>query len=416
MKDEKRHLSVIHDLSSAIVSASRMEDVCKKILDKVASLLNVSKASIMKFDRGERVLKIVAAKGLPRDVVSEARVKTGQGVSGHVFRSKRPVLIKDIRSTKFKGRTSYATRSLMSAPVRSFFMKVQGKPIGVINVTDRKGKAGFTQGDMRLLTTIANQTAAYLHLCDLHEESARAEHLRRELEIARGIQQNLLPRHIPKSRHFDIHGTCIMAQRVGGDYFDVISGGARPLSIVVADVAGHSIGAAMMMSAFRSALKAEGPAAIFSPAIAAERLNAILYDDLSAAEQFISMVYMQFVSDDIVKYTTAGHYPPVILRGDGFINHSTEDMLLGVQRFAEYHERRIDLQKRDVIAAYTDGLVSAQNPAGRRFGSERLRGSLRRHRHLGAREMVDAVCDEVKAFAGKKALDDDVTLVVVKVL
>ncbi len=416
MKDEKKHLSVLYDLSAAIVSASRMEDVCKKILDKVALLLNVNKASIMKFDKGERVLKIIAAKGLPKDVISEARVKAGQGISGHVFKSKKPVLIKDIRSTKFKSRTSYTTRSLMSAPVRSFPMKVQGKAIGVINVTDRKGKGSFTKSDMNLLTTIANQTAAYLHLCDLHEEASRVEHLKRELEIARGIQQSLLPRHIPKSHYFDIYGTCIMAERVGGDYFDILSGGARPLSIVVADVAGHSISAAMMMSAFRSALKAGGSAAIFSPAIAAERLNAILYDDLVAAEQFISMVYMQFVSDKIVKYTTAGHHPPMILRGDSFTGNSTEDILLGVQKFAEYHERRIDLQKKDLIAVFTDGLVSAPNASGRRFGSERLKESLKRHRHLTSHEMVNAICNEVKAFAGKKALDDDVTLVIVKVL
>lgn len=416
MKDEKKHLSVLHDLSAAIVSASKMEDVCKKILDKVATLLDVNKASIMKFDRGERVLKIVAAKGLPKDVIEEARVKVGQGISGQVFKSKRPVLIKDIRSTKFKSRTSYTTKSLMSAPVKSFPMKVQGEAIGVINVTDRRGKSSFTDSDMRLLTTIANQTAAYLHLCDLHEEAKRSEHLKREIEIARGIQQSLFPRHIPKMHNFDIYGTCLMAERVGGDYFDILSGGARPLSIVVADVAGHSVGAAMMMSAFRSSLKSEGPAAVFSPAIAAERLNAILYDDLVVAEQFISMVYMQFISNNIVKYTTAGHYPPMILRGDVFIDHSTEDILLGVQKFAEYHEKRIDLQKRDIIAVYTDGLVSAQNSAGQRFGSERLKGALKKHRHDSAHEIVSAICNEVKAYAGKKGLDDDVTLVIVKVI
>ncbi len=420
MKNDTKHLSVLHDLSRAIVGASRMEDVCQRILAHTAKLMNVSKASIMKFDRNDGTLKIVASCGLPKNVAAEARVKVGHGISGRVFKSRKPVLIKDIRSAGFEARKRYKSRSLMSAPVTCFSMKVAGKPVGVINVTDKKGGRPFTPADMQLLNTIANQTAAYIHLCDLSEEARSAEHIRRELELARSIQQKLLPQRLPTVKGFDIAGACLTAEHVGGDYFDVLVGGARPTSVVVADVAGHSISAAMMMSAFRSALRSDTPAVFYSPAIIAERLNAILYDDLIAAEQFISMVYLQILHGrggpaSVVKYTTAGHYPPLILQGGGFISHSTEDVLLGVESYPEYHDRRVDVSKGDVIALYTDGLIEASDIRGKRFGLDRLKALIKEHRHSPSERIISAITSEVKKFSGKKPLPDDVTVVIVKV-
>jgi sigma-B regulation protein RsbU (phosphoserine phosphatase) len=406
MKDENKQLSVLYELSKVITGASSMENVCDKILERTAAILKVSKASIMKFDPGSGALKIISAKGLPKEIIEKAEIKVGEGVSGKVFKSNSPLLIKDIRSTKFSVRRRYQNTSLMSAPVTCFPMRVGGLPIGVINVTDKKGGGVFTDSDLKLLTTIANQTAAYLHLCDMAEEARKAEHLKREIELARDIQRRLLPKARPSIRGLDVAGACLMAEHVGGDYYDFLAGGMMPTAIVVADVSGHSIGAALTMSAFRSAVRSGSAASHMSPAIIADRLNAILYDDLTVAEQFISMVYLQFLPG-IVKYTTAGHYPPLILRGKSFINHSTEDLLLGVEKFSEYHEKRIASEKGDIITLYTDGLLSV-------VGMEHLKRILIKNKNRTAGQIVNLICNQIRLRTAKKPLRDDATMVVVK--
>lgn len=420
MTKEAKQLSILHDLSKAIVSVSDMEEVCQKILNKTMSVLKVEKASIMRFDPEAGMLKIVAARGLPEKIVREAKVKVGEGISGKVFKNSKPILIKDIKTSGFESRKHYKGKSLMSAPVTCFPMKVSGRPVGVINVTDKKGGGSFSANDLHLLNTIANQTAAYLHLCSLAEEARSVEHIKHEIELARMIQQRLLPRHVPKLRGFEFAGKCLTAEKVGGDYFDFLVGGARPPSVVVADVAGHSVGAAMMMSAFRSAVRSDASISMFSPALIAERLNAILYDDLSAAEQFISMVYLQIMHSpkadgSVIKYTTAGHYPPLILRGGGFISHASDDMLLGVDRFAEFHEERIDVELGDVIVMYTDGLIEASNSKGKRFGLDKVKSIMKGNKGGSAEELINTLCGEVKSFVGNRPLSDDVTVVAIHV-
>jgi sigma-B regulation protein RsbU (phosphoserine phosphatase) len=410
MKNQNNELAVLHDLSKEIVGAMSVEDVCRRILDKTVKALKVSKASIMKMDNATKELKIIAAIGLPKDIIKSVSVKVGEGISGKVFKSAKPVLIQDLNAVGYKSRKRYKSKSLMSAPVTSFPMQVRKLPIGVINVTDKKGKVPFTKDDLSLLTTIANQTAAYLYLCDLIEESKKVEILKREIDLARSIQQGLLPKWVPHIKGFDIAGRCLTAEHVGGDYFDFLIGGARPPSVVVADVSGHSVGAALTMSAFRSAVRTEGGPSLLSPAIVAERLNAILYDDLCAAEQFISMVYLQILpgrEKTAIKYTTAGHHPPLLLRGHSFINHSTEDMLLGVERFAEYHDRRIDIQNGDVILLYTDGLLAA-------VGLDRVKNIVRTHQGQSAQKIVENLCGEARRQSRNRPLLDDITVVVIK--
>ena len=140
--------------------------------------------------------------------------------------------------------------------------------------------------------------------------------------------------------------------------------------------------------------------------IVGERLNAVLFDDLAASEQFISMVYLQILPGAI-KYTTAGHYPPLILRKNSFINHSTEDVLLGVERYAEYHEKRMDIEKGDVVVLYTHCIIDLLN-------LEKFKKLFKGYRNNPAQKIMDSILKEIKRSAGSKPIRDDVTMVVLK--
>lgn len=209
-------LPALHRLSHAIARADSMESVCQEILKAVVAVIPVRRASIMKYDPEEKILKIVAAHGMTARLARDVRVSAGEGISGQVFSSKKPLLVDDIRHIGRKAASRYKSKSLMVAPVMCMPLSMDGKPVGIINVTDKRGRGEFTKEDLELLTTIANHTASYLHLTNLAESARKSEQLHHEVELARSIQQRLLPGVLPQIPNLDVAGICVSAAHVGG--------------------------------------------------------------------------------------------------------------------------------------------------------------------------------------------------------
>jgi sigma-B regulation protein RsbU (phosphoserine phosphatase) len=419
MKKETTSLDAVHALSKAIVGAAEPNEVYEIILDAVVRTLGVEKASIMTYDPERGDLRIAAARGMDPEIMQRAVVRVGEGISGKVFMSNEPVLIKDIKAGQTgPGHERYHTKSLMSAPVTCFPMKVGRESLGVINVTDRTDGKSFDEQDLKLLTTFTNQAAAYLHILRLSEMRAENDRIRQQLEIARQIQYKLLPSAPPSIEGLEVAGRLITAERVGGDYYDVFLTDARKPSFVVADVSGHSIGAALIMAAFRSAIRAQRDAD-YSPSILSQRINSILYDDLFQSEQFISMAYLQYLkSRQLVQYTSAGHPPPLVWRSaDGrFEDVGTGDPLLGIEQRGVFHERQMVVSRGDVIVLYTDGIIEATNSGGERFGRSRMLDCLKDAVVGSAQQIVDVLVETVQTFSDPGPLRDDLTALVLKVV
>lgn len=412
-------IEALHQLSRAIAAAREPREVCELILDVVVGLLGVEKASIMTADADGTLLRVAASRGMDPEIAAKAVVRVGEGISGRVFASHEPLLLEEIRAEEMgPGRERYRTRSLLSAPLTCFPLKVGPEPLGVINVTDRADGRPFTPEDLQLLVTIADQAAAYLHILRLTEERRASEELRQQIEIARQIQYRLLPVQPLSVEGADVAGRLVTAEKVGGDYYDCFLTHAKRASFVVADVSGHSIGAALLMAAFRAAIRSQRDAD-YSPAVLAQRMNAILYEDLFQSEQFISMVYLQYVrSRQLILYTAAGHPPPVVWRqGTGkFEESGTGDALLGLEPRGVFHERQLVVSRGDVVLLYTDGITEAAGKNGERFGKPRLFEVLADARVGSARQIADVVVESVQAFADPAPLKDDVTALVIKIV
>lgn len=415
---EKKALKALYELSRATMSAASIADVFESILNKAMKIIGVEKASIMRFDPADRTLRIIAARGVPRRVMESARVRVGEGISGKVFASGRPLLVRDVKAVpEALRRRRYKSRSLISAPVTCFPLRVRGRAVGVINMTDKKSGAAFTPADLQLLTTMAAQAATYIHIYDLINSLKETEQMRKELEMARDIQAALLPHRVPKLKGVDVAGRCLMAARIGGDYYDFLSSGWSPPAFVVADVSGHDIGAALLMSAFRSALRAEVGIPVLPPSAVVRRMNRTLYDDLVKAEQFISMSYLQYIhSSRVVRYSTAGHHPMWLYspRKGSFSSLVTEGPLLGIERGEHFYEKKQKVAKGDVVVMYTDGLVEARGSGGKQFGMNRLKKSIAGYAKKTPAHIVEGICRDVQRFVGSSLLKDDVTLVVLK--
>ena len=252
-------------------------------------------------------------------------------------------------------------------------------------------------------------------------ERMRAEDERKELDIARRIQLSLLPKQPLRLMNTEVAGICIPASHVGGDYYDFFRVNDH-LDAVIADVSGHSVGAALIMAEARSTLRAEtrnagngrgdhGPSEILRV------LNELLYDDLDGADLFISMFYLRYDPvGRILRYANAGHNRPLLLRANAPACEplDAEGLLIGVMKTVVFEEKRTELKPGDRVLLYTDGITESQNKAGEFFGVTRLCNLFAAHRDDSPQAVVDTLLVQLRQFCEGVPCRDDVTLVVLE--
>ena len=272
-----------------------------------------------------------------------------------------------------------------------------------------------------LISPVADEAGEITNYVGIHTdvtERRRAAERNHELEIARHIQLSLLPNAPLRLPCVELAGFCALASQVGGDYFDYFEN-AGTVDVVIADVSGHSVGAALLMTEVRSTLRVEAlkASSAVSPAEVLGDLNELLYDDLTRSESFITMLYMKYDPERRrLTYANAGHNRAILLRSrDGRPTMlDAEGLVLGALRAVDFEEKTIELASGDLLLLYTDGVTEAQNAGGEFFGVERLVASLRQHKGLELEGVVKALLEDTRAFCGDRPLDDDIAMVVMK--
>ena len=306
----------------------------------------------------------------------------------------------------------------------------EGEPvIAVLSLFSRSIAGLFTQEFIELLSSLAGQLAQAITI--VHEIEAKqlergqkeaallqTARITRDMEIAQQIQKSFLPDSAPIIAGIDIAGRCISAAHVGGDYYDFFLRSDRIVDIVIADVSGHSVGAALVMSEVRTLLRSD--ANLFcSPSAILETLNDQLYDDLTRSELFITMFYAKYDAETgVLSYSNAGHNHPVLQRTEATLSREldTEGLILGVKKDVLFEERSVKLISGDILLLYTDGLTEACDSGGEMFGTSGLYGHLDTCLHLPADKILDSFYARIRAFTGSHNLQDDISLVVVKIL
>ena len=188
--------------------------------------------------------------------------------------------------------------------------------------------------------------------------------------------------------------------------------------MVMADVSGHSVGAALIMVETRSVLRAQLQT-LQSPAEILAALNELLHDDLSRAELFITMSYLSYhPGTGRLRYTNAGHPPPLLYRasGDSFLELDAEGLVIGVNREVFFEERSLSIERGDLLFLYTDGIIEAEGPGGELFGTRRLQTIITREHRRPAAELITAVLAAVRTFSGMSSFKDDISMLVLKFL
>jgi len=242
-----------------------------------------------------------------------------------------------------------------------------------------------------------------------------------ELAIAAEIQRSFLPDTIAQVEHFDIAAKSIMAREVGGDFFDVIPFevvhmGKDRLGILIADVSGKGIPAALFMALSRIVVRVNATWHQQQAADAIRDANAIITAD-SKAGMFVTLFYgILNAQDRTLTYVNAGHNPPLICHGaDGtFSELPATGMAMGAVQDAEYFSRNVAFLPGDVMVLYTDGITEAENARYEMFGEGRLREAIAGARMLAAEATIAAILESVQGFTGSTPQSDDITLIVIR--
>jgi len=268
-----------------------------------------------------------------------------------------------------------------------------------------------------LLEAFAAQAAVAIDNARLHKEEIARQRLEQELEVGRQIQLSMLPKCCPDVPGWQIVSYYQPARSVGGDFYDLYELPGKPgrLGLVIADVADHGVGAALLMALSRTIIRTVALAGR-GPASALTRANTLILKD-SHADTFISAVYAALEPETgRLIYANAGHVRPLWYHAAaGTVTElALRGIVLGAFEEIQLKEERIDLEHGDALVFYTDGVTEAENAAGEQFGDGRLREVVAAHGHASAEDLLRAVVEAVAAWAGAREWGDDVTGVVVK--
>lgn len=292
----------------------------------------------------------------------------------------------------------------------------RGEPVGVLSVGKKKNSEDFTGDDLEIFQEAAYHTAMALQNAKLQMEHLEKKRMDKELEVARDIQTRLMPREIPPVKGLEIHGEYQPCFEVGGDYFDIIPIDQDRTALVIADVSGKGVGAALLMSNLQASLKMSISFSLPLPDIV-NKINKMIFDN-SLASQFITFFICLW--DDKTKtleYINAGHNPPLILTTRNRTKKlSPTGIGLGIKANQVYKSKRVEMCVNDVLVIYTDGIEEFFNHRLEAFGFDRLFACFRETRQEHPRTMIRHLFNNLEDFAeGEKAYHcDDLTIIVAK--
>jgi serine phosphatase RsbU (regulator of sigma subunit)/catechol 2,3-dioxygenase-like lactoylglutathione lyase family enzyme len=236
-----------------------------------------------------------------------------------------------------------------------------------------------------------------------------------ELAIAKQVQSRLFPQTAPSAGGLDYAGTCIQARQVGGDYYDFLALGADRVGLVIGDISGKGIGAALLMANLQANLRSQCANATHEPLALLPSVNRLFYQN-TGDSAYATLFFSEYdARQRRLTYANCGHPPALLLRSNGKLERlDSTCTVLGL--FEEWHcaTEQAEFLPGDLLVIHTDGVSEACDEQGEEFGEERLIDSIYKHRDVDARELLDAVIDEVHSFAPNEQ-QDDITLIAAKV-
>jgi sigma-B regulation protein RsbU (phosphoserine phosphatase) len=413
-------LRMLLDITKKISRSLDLQEVLNLVMDTLDSLIPYDAAGIFvlqcvdkeSLPEGEEpcTFKSEAVRGYDIDELSDLHLKLGEGFIGSVAVSGEPIISNDVRNNPVYVNARAKTLSEMVAPIIS-----NDEVIGVFDLESDDLNA-YSEDDLQVLTMLASQVAIIIEKVMLHEQLIEKKRLEGQLEVARQVQLELLPASDPELSGFDISAYNFPTEEVSGDYYDWVRIYDDQIGIVIADVSGKGVPAALLMAFLRASLRAATHVG-YATHISMAKVNNLLWESIER-NQFVTAFYgILDASTSSLSYSNAGHNPPLLIDAEGqtrFIERGEQP--LGMFPDTRYHENHLRLKPGDLLLLYTDGATEALNPAGQEFGKERLAEAVKISKDLSARQLVNSLHREIDNWTAGLGAGDDVTFFVVKAL
>jgi len=411
-KSAQYELNALQTVSEVMTANIGLDDLLKMIVQKLVDTIGAERGTLYLIDleRGECWSKVLLGEHVP-----EIRLKLGEGIAGYVAQTGEALHINDAYADPrfnphYDELTGFKTRNLLAVPLRN----PQQEIIGVVQLINKKVNS-FTQPDARMLAAMASQAAVSIENTRLYEQVLQKRLMERELEMAHTIQERFLPEGVPIIPGWDIAAFWKPVKNVAGDFYDFLSLEDGRLAVIIADVSGKGIPAALFMAlmvmVIRFVIRFN-----LSPLELIENINSGLVRYQRSrmfATIFVGYIDLQ---TGAMEYVVGGHNPPAWYRAASrqIVAVEGKGTAVGVFPNAPFEQKRLTLEADDLLILYTDGITEIINAAEEEFGEEQLAALLIAHAHRSAGELTQIITEAVHSFAGALDSFDDETLIILK--
>lgn len=393
-------LESLYDIGLSIAGTLNIEELADEILFRMISLINARRAALFLRDAGDVGFRLYRSFGDTKSEFLDSQV------TSLVLTAGEAITFTDNAECIFPG-----CSASVAVPIKG-----NNEVIGVLAAADRETREGdvgaFEANELRLLSLFANQVAIALENARLHREALDKQKMERELELAATIQRDILPKKIPSIAGMELAALARPARQVGGDYHAFFERDGV-LTTIVADVAGKSMPAALLVSAFHAAVQllfAEGR----ELGDIATELNRHIHN-WSAENKFITMIVVSIDPEaETIRFVNAGHNPCYVVLGDRIDQLRSHGLPIGILGASKYMTQIRPFPAGSTVVLYSDGITEAENEADDEFGNDRLEQLLRDNAGASAAHLRDAIAAAVDAFVGTAPQKDDETLVIAR--
>ena len=406
-------LRTLIKVAQTLSESLERDEVLSKILDILFELFTQA-------DRGFIILKL--SDGELRPLAFKARrpqddenVRVSRTIVNNVMETQCPVVSSDAsnddRFELSQSVVDFRIRSIMCAPL----INNKNESIGVIQLDTIRSTIAFKESDLETLATIAMQGSLAIQKSDLFEEARRSREMKNDLELAHQLQLRFLPQRPPEAVHYDFASYYRAMQQVGGDYYDYIELDDDHIAIIIADVVGHGIAAAMLMAK----VSAESRFALATTRSAADAINK-LNDKLTdlKLDRFVTLILCLLnTKKNTVEIVNAGHMPPLIRKADDgtleelSLEHS--GLPVGIMAGNQYQSTTLAMSPGDLIVLYTDGINEAMNSEGQQFSTEAIIKEIESSQTKTPESVNQVIRNAVAQHMGTEKAKDDMCLVTV---
>jgi serine phosphatase RsbU (regulator of sigma subunit) len=405
---ERLHL--LNEVHQALGRSLALDELLDLILDRVFDHLKPDRGVLLLRGRdgairtaatrsaGSTKSELPVSRSLVREVLDK-------GMAALVLDVKT-----DARFAKAESILLSGIHSLVAAPL----LHSEGTS-GLIVLESSVGTRLFEEGDLELLISLASVAALHLRNLELIQEAQERRRLEEELALARRIQQALLPDSLPALAGWDLHGLNVPSRGVSGDYYEVVERSAgRECVLMIADIAGKGMAASLLTVSLQAL--SEGPIEDgLPPEEISAQLSRRLFKRTPPEKYATAFLGILEIASGILRYTNAGHNPPLVVRADLTITTlGSTGTPLGLLPAAPYHAGEIALGPGDLLVLYTDGIVEANDPDGEEYGLERLQALCLRHWNAPCAALAAALDRDLLEFARGTPFADDRTVVLAR--